>query len=1294
MRKVSFIITVLLALAAHSRVGAQGGTAIVYSSFFGGNGWDHMRHIVVDGSGYLYFAGISDSSNLPVTSNAYDQTHNGGDDVFVAKLSPDGSTIVYCTYLGGSGRDYALSLAVDARGCAYVTGRTESRDFPTTPGALQPVYGGSYDVYVTKLSPDGSSLVYSTYIARGDQEVAEGIAVTSAGEAVLHGFTYSRDFPVTAGAYDTTFAGSGWVSDAFVLKLSADGSTILASTLLGGPSTEEGRKIALDPEGYVYVVGNTNGGFPTTEGAYDTTFNGGWGWYQDGYVAKLSPDLSTLVWSTYIGGSNPEIACRVRVLPDRSVVVCVMTGSADFPTTPGAYDRTYNGGSGDIYSEAAVLKLSADGSTLIFSTYIGGSGRDTPNGLDVAPDGSIWVGMETHSPDYPVTPDRLPYGLSGGLAAAVTRLSADGSGLLYSTFINGSNGSYASPVAVGPNDAVFVAGDTWSADFPTTDGAFDTTFNGGERDTFVLKLRGPDTTPPKAFMWAVFQVPTLPDPSNRRVYVYARAVDEQGGSGLSEGSFKLGFSVNNGAMTWLGVGEQVADGEAVLSSVGHDPYLDAFWADKVGGGTFYTWQTPVLNPNDLLTIRLSCRDNAGNTSASDQLGTFTDYVVKSADELLTGWSAVNPWGNLAFAGQVLQGTSGAIGRVTNLSLGYYSARCLDGTLAEKTDLWLTPPSDMQVRWAAESGDDALYFRVLPGNGLFEHFTELAGLFPKPSVDVDLGRAAAQGIVQLHVLGAKDGPGAGSQLLRDLGASMTLRALGASSAAAVGSLGASGFWALVTKAALSFCRSYGLDYATTGAPAAIAELPRMVASAIWGTLVTTALVAALVALALPEVAAALLAMLTVITFDVGLKLTGQFLASPATAEVAFVRAPTLETTLLVNSARAEGLAGSPPKLRLGEPARFAVEATNTTPNPLLRPWVGLDIVSPDGVKLENTLTPIADGSEGGTGQVGRIDFGDRNYVYNVLNAGTTYTFRSNFYTFSSTNRPDLGPEYQAYWADTRPYYVRYSVWHTGYPGQSSPVAAHPYFEVRSVPFYITDTTPPAQPRELQVKWDDTYSAALLTWMPPGSPSYEDRLQWDVNGYEVYRAGSTQGPAKVADIAAGDVRNEAACMLALPFPSGNYYVRAKDTGGNLGALAGPVFKKAHSWVYLGDVPGSSGSTVNLIATLDSGDGFLENRELSFYVDDTLVGTQRTGALGRASLPYVLPTLPEGTTEKKMTLRVTWAGDAVSVPSEASSTIHVGVPKITCTFESLTRDADGKLRLRVRFKNVGTAAAGPVT
>jgi len=449
---------------------------LVYSTYLGGGNIDDGESIAVDGAGAAYVAGLTSSAYFPTTLGALDTSHNGGVDAYVAKLAPSGASLVYSTYLGGSRVDAGVGIDVDPTGAAYMTGRTFSEDFPTTPGALDTSYNGGVDAFVAKLAPSGGSLVYSTYLGGSGREDGTGIAVDAAGSAYVTGETASAGFPTTPAALDTSHNGG---VDAFVTNVAASGASLVYSTYLGGSDPDNGLGIAVDDAGSAYVTGDTGSAdFPTTPGAFDTSFGGA----TDAFVAKLAANGASRAYSSYLGGGDLDQGSGIAVDAVGSAYVTGATFSADFPTTAGAFDTSLGG-----INDAFVTKVAASGASLAYSAYLGGSDDEGEDAIAVDAAGGAYITGDTSSVDFPTTPGAPDTSYNGGVDALVTKVAASGASLVYSTYLGGSDPDSGLGIAVDTAGSAYVTGDTGSADFPTTPGAFDTSQNGGF-DAFVAKL--------------------------------------------------------------------------------------------------------------------------------------------------------------------------------------------------------------------------------------------------------------------------------------------------------------------------------------------------------------------------------------------------------------------------------------------------------------------------------------------------------------------------------------------------------------------------------------------------------------------------------------------------------------------------------------------------------------------------------------------------------------------------------------------------------------------------------------
>ena len=427
----------------------------------------------------------------------------------------------YSTYLGGSGFDAGASIAVDDSGNTYITGQTSSTDFPTTPAALDTTCGTdgncnpdpdfgftSQDTFVTKLNADGSVLIYSTYLGGSDRDEGNAIALDASGNAYVVGRTFSIDFP-TVNAFQNTcnLNPFGFCWDAFVVKLNATGDSLLYSTYFGGSDDDSSDSIVVDASGNAYVAGMTNStDFPTMNPIQSAcnSCGAGFGGF-DAFVTKFNAAGSALIYSTYLGGSNREEANGIAVDSGGNAYVTGDTSSSDFPTTVGAFD-TDCGTDGlcnldptlfFIGPDAFVTKLNPDGSGLVYSTYLGGSGSDSGEGIAVDASGNAYVtGVADNSADFPTTAGAFQTSPASTLDAFITKLNADGSALVYSTYLGGSvvtggggGDDIGFAIAVDTSGNAYVTGSTASTDFPTANPI--QAAKGGEgndSDAFVTKL--------------------------------------------------------------------------------------------------------------------------------------------------------------------------------------------------------------------------------------------------------------------------------------------------------------------------------------------------------------------------------------------------------------------------------------------------------------------------------------------------------------------------------------------------------------------------------------------------------------------------------------------------------------------------------------------------------------------------------------------------------------------------------------------------------------------------------------
>jgi hypothetical protein len=474
----------------------SGQATLAYSTYLGGHEFDQIRDIAVDSQGNVYLAGGTESPNFPTSIGAYDTSHNGWVDVFVAKLGPNGK-LIWSTFIGGPNYDRAYGIEVDRQGAVYLSGRA-GPGFPVTPGAFQPSYNGSFggdaygdqNAFVAKLAPDGSSLVFASYFGTG--QLSRDLAIDANGDIYLASVAnVSRPLP------------SSWVSPSFqtkpqgqvdtvVAKIRSNGSQVDWATYLGGSGDEAATSsIRVHPTGVYVLTYTKSDDIATTVGAYDRSLNPGN--RADAYVAKLSLDGSKLLFGTYLGGSEVEFGDTHNLAVDAAgnAYIAGTTKSADFPTTPGAFQPSYGGAGGadgNYPGDAFVAKLSHDGTQLLASTYVGGRSGEGAEGVAVDAQGNVFFSGATHSDNFPVTADAFQPDNAGGLDLFAVELSADFSRLLYATYLGGSTDDDGKASAIDANGNYYAASWTHSSNWPRISPPFQAVYGGGDGDAGFAKF--------------------------------------------------------------------------------------------------------------------------------------------------------------------------------------------------------------------------------------------------------------------------------------------------------------------------------------------------------------------------------------------------------------------------------------------------------------------------------------------------------------------------------------------------------------------------------------------------------------------------------------------------------------------------------------------------------------------------------------------------------------------------------------------------------------------------------------
>jgi Bacterial Ig domain/Beta-propeller repeat/Carboxypeptidase regulatory-like domain len=471
-----------------------------YSTYLGSSGSGDVGYdVAVDKDGNAYVTGYTNFDDYPTTAGAFQRTFLGGPyDAFVTKFNAAGTALLYSTYLGGTLRDEGYGISVSADGQAYITGFTNSPDFPTM-GAFQATFGGgpsqTGDAFVTVLNSTGSALVYSTYLGGADSDLGNSIALDAAGNAYVTGRTSSTNFP-TATPVQAALNG---VVDAFITKLNPTGTALLYSTYLGGAADsfpngttapDSGNGIAVDAGGNAYITGAAGStDFPVTPGAFQQTIGGSQDFIGDAFVAKLNDTGTALVYSTYLGGLRGDDGAAIAVDATGNAYVTGQTQSTNFPVKNPI--RATN--DDDYDADAFITKLNSTGTALIYSTYLGSSHSERGNDIVVDSQNRATVTGTTNSFFFHIVNPPVQEKPGGSTDAFVTSLNATGTSIFYSSYVGGSGNESGNGIGVDTNDNIYLTGSTTSITtnpylnpFPTAN-PFRANRN-GQGDAFVSKI--------------------------------------------------------------------------------------------------------------------------------------------------------------------------------------------------------------------------------------------------------------------------------------------------------------------------------------------------------------------------------------------------------------------------------------------------------------------------------------------------------------------------------------------------------------------------------------------------------------------------------------------------------------------------------------------------------------------------------------------------------------------------------------------------------------------------------------
>ena len=467
---------------------------IEYSTFIGGskndgdNSW--LKHFSIDEAGIVYFAMCTNSEDFPVTDNAYDKTYNGGnnwgqEDLVIVQFNVDQNKLNYASYFGGSsGPEFAVQVLFKDNKL-FIAGNTGSPDFPIAGNAYDKTFNGPdfrhADGFLSRFI--SNRLDYSTFIGTSGIEAMKFVDLGTDAEMIVAGELKNwEEIPITFAFSKEKLENN---SNACLIRFNERGDTILSATLLG-PTWNT--ITVRDKSGNIYIAGNTpSKNFPVTPQANDTSYNGGKEhYYGDIFITKLSPTGDRIIFSTYLGGSEDESISDICIDGDNNIIVCGQTFSKDFPITGNAFDESFDG-----TIEPFIAKLDSSGSHLLYSSFLGGNEKDKNEyiqNMAISENGEIYLCLRANTTGFPVTSNAMFPRSRGGVDIILSVLNNTLTKLKYSTYIGGSGNDFG-VVELDTYGNPVIVGGTSSSDFPVTPGSYDTTYNGGGSDLFVMKIK-------------------------------------------------------------------------------------------------------------------------------------------------------------------------------------------------------------------------------------------------------------------------------------------------------------------------------------------------------------------------------------------------------------------------------------------------------------------------------------------------------------------------------------------------------------------------------------------------------------------------------------------------------------------------------------------------------------------------------------------------------------------------------------------------------------------------------------
>jgi fibronectin type 3 domain-containing protein len=540
--------------------------------------------------------------------------------------------LVTSTYVGGVSTDRGYDLAVDAAGDAWVTGYTNSDNFPVTPDAYDSVYNTT-DIFLLKYNGNSGDLEYSTFIGGTDYEMAYSLAFDASGDVWLTGETMSSDFPLTSDAIDSQLDSV----EVFLLKLARNGSTLLYSTFIGGTDVELGQAIIIDTQGNLWLTGVTMSlDFPTTLNAYDNSSNGD----LDLFLVNLAANGSLILYSTYIGGSGADLPSDLLLDSNEDIWLAGYTYSTDFPLTPNATDDI------GVSNEGILLKINHLTGNLSFSTYLGGGGYDSIYSIAMDSANNLWLTGFTSSNTFPTTPDAINKSRNGYDDAFIVQFSPINGSILYSTFLGGTDDDLGHSIVIDLWDNIWIGGRTDSTDFPITPDALNTTPLQYDDDFFVLGMAKNGST----LLYSTFLR------GDDTEYFPRMVIDSDQNLWFTGATESTDFPVtkNSYNRSHSGGYDVVISSFAIHSIPTNPRYLAAY--ETIDGEVLLTWDQPAHDGHSPILSYRIYRNTSTDSYESYVASTLSHHFIDSTvTEGITYYyivTAVNEYGESAISNEI------------------------------------------------------------------------------------------------------------------------------------------------------------------------------------------------------------------------------------------------------------------------------------------------------------------------------------------------------------------------------------------------------------------------------------------------------------------------------------------------------------------------------------------------------------------------------------------------------------------------------------------------------------------